>query len=127
MLPPVMVTLSKFCDAIVPSSGCGAKSARLYRLISTMISSIVRVGGPTNKSVMLVGLVPPPVRLNRFKKNRYHSRDNSPVTGSVTGVRGAGMVVTLSGLGTGWVYQQFGAKNSNLDRISARHLIHAVA
>ena len=70
--------------------------------VELVTSSTVANGGPTCKSVRLVGLLPAPVKSNKFKKNRYHSRDNNPVLGSVNGVRGAGMVVTLSGLGTGW-------------------------
>ena len=53
------------------------------------------VGGPTCRSSSEVGLLPAPVRLNKFKKNRYHSRDISPVRWSMKSTRAEGMLVRL--------------------------------
>ena len=53
------------------------------------------LGGPICKSSNEVALLPPPVRLNRFKKNRYHSRDINPVRGSMKSTRDEGMLVML--------------------------------
>ncbi len=107
MLPPVMDTLSEFCGEIVPNSYVGAKSESVLRLIIAVTSSIVNVGGPCCTSSKDVGLVPAPVKSNRFKKKRYHSREINPVVGSIICTRGAGILVMFNGLAvTHWFHQQ---------------------
>ena len=53
------------------------------------------LGGPICRSSSDVALLPAPVRLNRFRKNRYHSRDIKPVRGSMKSTRDEGMLVML--------------------------------
>ena len=53
-------------------------------------------GGASCKSSRVVWLLPPPVKLNMFKKNRYHSRDINPVRGSINSTLAEGKFVMLS-------------------------------
>lgn len=59
------------------------------------------IGGPICNSSSEVVLLPPPVKLNKFRKNRYHSRDIKPVRGSIKSTRDEGMFVILSISGIG--------------------------
>jgi hypothetical protein len=91
-----------FCNsAICDSNGESFGASEIKSFFCTVSWSTVANGGPSSSSLIETGLVPDPVKTNKFKKNRYHSRDNNPVVGSVNGVRGAGMLVILRGLGTG--------------------------
>ena len=91
-----------FCNsAIWANKGKSFGPLEITSPFCTVSSSTVANGGPSCNSLIETGLVPDPVKTNKFKKNRYHSRDNNPVVGSVNGVRGAGMLVILRGLGTG--------------------------
>ena len=83
-------------------------------------------GGESCKSSSEVALPPPPVKVNKLRKNRYHSRDIKPVRGSMKSTRDDGMLVTLNS-GICWTQYQFSAHDGNLDRVSARHFVDPVA
>lgn len=83
-------------------------------------------GGASCRSSKDVWLLPPPTKVNMFKKNRYHSRDISPVRGSINSTRDEGRFVILSCSGIGRAQNQFSAHDGNFHWISARHFIDSI-
>ena len=83
-------------------------------------------GGESCKSSNEVWLPPPPVKVNKLRKNLYHSRDIKPVRGSIKSTRADGMLVTLNSLGICWTQYQFSAHDGNLDRVSAGHFVNPI-
>ena len=83
-------------------------------------------GGPSCKSSSDIWLPPPPARLNRVRKNRYHSREIIPVRESMISTLAEGMLVIFGCSGIGRRHVKLSAHDRYFYRISARNFIHAV-